>query len=328
VPALSQFSLPAAVSNAELTLPSFAKINWSLRVLGKRPDGYHEVSTILQTVSLHDDLHFVRSDQSQIILHCNYPDVPTDETNLIIRAARKLLERSPSSSGVIIDLDKRIPPRGGLGGASSNAAVTLLALNQLWQLELNIAELSATAGELGADVPFFLAGGRALGSGIGTTLTPLADEPSVSLIIVTPNAAVATAEAYAALRASALTTPNSAPILTNSRSEAFFSKSNQWLLHNDFEKVIFEIEPEIKRVKNSLIDAGAWGVLLAGSGSSVFGIFDSAEAQARALDEMQTEVGWRTFPCNTLSRSEYLRAMGECGTSLSRSSIVSFDFGA
>ncbi len=269
--ALLQELQPLSVSSPEFTLPSFAKINWSLRVLGKRPDGYHEVSTVLQTVSLHDDLHFVASDQARVTLNCDYPAVPTDETNLIVRAARLLIHRYQVSIGAIIHLDKRIPPRGGLGGASSNAAVTLLGLAQLWQLDLSLFD------------------------------------------------------AYAALKASALTTPNSAPILANSRAEPFSSESDQWPLHNDFEKVIFEIEPEIKRVQKALLDAGARGVLLAGSGSSVFGIFDSPEAQGRALAEMQTEVGWRTFPCNTLSRSEYLRAMGACGAPLAN---VRFDSGA
>jgi len=315
------------VSSSEFTLSSFAKINWSLRVLGKRPDGYHEVETILQTVSLHDELRFVRS-EAQITLHCDYPEVPTGETNLIVRAARMLSDRYRPAAGAIIHLHKKIPPQGGLGGASSNAAVTLVALAELWRLDLSLSDLTAIAGQLGADVPFFLLGGRAVGTGIGTTLTPVSDGPHLSLIIVTPNASVSTANAYAALQCSALTTTNSATILTNSRAEAISSKSDQYLLHNDFEKVIFEIEPEIKRVKMALLDAGALGVLLAGSGSSVFGIFEGAEAQARALDEIRTEVGWRTFPCNTLSRSEYLRAMGAGGTSLLRSSLLSFDFGA
>ncbi len=323
--ALLQELQPLSVSSPEFTLPSFAKINWSLRVLGKRPDGYHEVSTVLQTVSLHDDLHFVASDQARVTLNCDYPAVPTDETNLIVRAARLLIDRYQVSIGAIIHLDKRIPPRGGLGGASSNAAVTLLGLAQLWQLDLSLFELVTIASELGADVPFFLLGGRVLGTGIGTTLTQVSDGAQLSLITVTPNASVSTPDAYAALKASALTTPNSAPILTNSRAEPFSSESDQWPLHNDFEKVIFEIEPEIKRVQKALLDAGARGVLLAGSGSSVFGIFDSPEAQGRALAEMQTEVGWRTFPCNTLSRSEYLRAMGACGAPLAN---VRFDSGA
>lgn len=313
---------------AELSLPSFAKINWSLRVLGKRPDGYHEVRTVLQTVSLHDNLHFVREMRPQVTLVCEHPDVPTDESNLVLRAARLLTDKHNPGLGATIRLEKRIPAKGGLGGASSNAAMTLLALSELWRLNLNLPELIELGTELGADVPFFFLGGRAVGTGIGTQLTPAADYVESKLIIVTPKAGISTAEAYRALNSAALTTPNSARILTSSRTESHFSESDQWPLYNDFEKVIFEMEPEIKRVRKALFAAGAQDVLLAGSGSSVFGIFESAAAQRHALEVIQTEAGWRVLPCNTLSRDEYLRAMGSCGTPLLRSAIKQSDSGA
>jgi 4-diphosphocytidyl-2-C-methyl-D-erythritol kinase len=316
------------VTRASFTLPSFAKINWSLRVLGKRSDGYHEIRTVLQTVSLHDKLHFSWTDGAEIMLTCDQPDLPTGETNLIIRAARLLREYCQVDSGARLHLQKKIPPQGGLGGGSSNAAVALLGLAQLWQLEVSSADFHDLGKQLGADVPFFFVGGMAWASGIGNELNPLKDCDKLSLIIITPGVSVSTREAYSALNASALTSANSVPILASSRAEAFLSELSQWPLHNDFESVIFEIEPEIKRVYDALLDTGAQRVLLAGSGSSVFGIFDSAEAQRRALDEIQTETAWRIFPCNTLSRGEYLRDMGSCGTPLLRSSILRFDFGA
>jgi 4-diphosphocytidyl-2-C-methyl-D-erythritol kinase len=308
------------MSISDLTLPSFAKINLSLRVLGKRRDGYHEVRTVLQTISLHDELEFVVRDDDQIVIDSDNPDVPSDENNLSFKAAKLLKERYGKEPGLTVRLRKKIPPRGGLGGASSNAAITLLALAKLWNLNLSHSELARMGAELGSDVPFFLTGGRALAIGTGTEVQAMADRPVNHLVVVTPNATVSTPTAYAKLKAPALTTNNSAPILSSSRGEADLSGSDQWPLHNDFETVIFEIEPEIKRVHVALLDAGARGVLLAGSGSSVFGIFDSAEAQRCALEEIQAEPGWRIFPCDTLSRGDYLQALGACGNPLLRSS--------
>jgi 4-diphosphocytidyl-2-C-methyl-D-erythritol kinase len=298
---------------SELTLPSFGKINWSLHVLGKRPDGYHEVVTFLQTISLCDEIQLVPRDDQQLTLICNDQSIPTDKTNLCIRAARLLTERYHCHQGVDIRLNKKIPAGAGLGGASSNAAVTLLGLANIWELDVSPAQLVEMGAELGADVPFFFFGGRALATGTGTEIKPVTDVRKISLVVVTPKVVVATHKAYAALKAAALTRDYSAPILASSRDEAFLSKSDQWPLHNDFEDVIFEIEPEIRRVQNALLDSGARRVLLAGSGSSVFGIFDSAEAQHRALEEIEAEAGWRIFACDSLSRDEYLRALGSSG---------------
>lgn len=297
-----------------LKLPSFAKINWSLRILGKRPDGYHEVATVLQTISVCDELAFELRDDDQILLTCDDPDIPTDDSNLIVKAAKAL-----NCRGVDISLTKRIPAKGGLGGASSNAAVTLLALNYLWRNGLSNTDLLNLAGGLGADVPFFLIGGCAEGRGTGTDLCSVADVQQVHLIVITPNATVSTAEAYAYLKRGSLTTLESASILSSSFGRPVSGDSGPWSLHNDFEVVIFEIEPEIERAKTALLDAGARGALLAGSGSSVFGIFDDEAARDRALSNLECEVGWRVFPCRTLSRAEYLQAMGPSGFPLLRS---------
>ncbi len=309
------------VNPSSLTLPSFAKVNWSLRILGKRPDGYHEVRTILQTVSLHDDLRFELSEDSAIQLTCDQPDIPTDDRNLIVRAGNALKDRYQIDKGARIRLVKRIPAKAGLGGASSNAAVSLLALANLWKVEATAPELLEIASRLGADVPFFLLGGRALGTGTGATVSSLTNSGEYDtqhLIVITPNATVSTAEAYAAISLPALTTMKRDPILSNSRNEANLGVSQPSPpphlllgdLKNDFEAVIFDIEPEIRRAKDNLLQAGALGALLAGSGSSVFGIFANWEAQQRAIKEIQAESGWRIFPCVTLSRDEYHRQMG------------------
>jgi 4-diphosphocytidyl-2-C-methyl-D-erythritol kinase len=326
------FSRPKLTTPA-FTLPSFAKINWSLRILGKRPDGYHEVRTVLQTISLHDHIHFAPGDGEKILLTCDDSDVPTDDKNLIVRAANALRDCYGIRSGVSVRLEKRIPAKAGLGGASSNAAVALMGLAHFWELEPSLAEIVEIGTRLGADVPFFFLGGRALGIGIGAELTPLPDGSKQYLLSVTPKATISTAEAYAALHgATSLTTTDANSMLFVSRAKSEFRHPDQWpldeQLQNDFERVIFDIAPEIGRVKSALLQAGARDALLAGSGSSVFGIFENQEAQHRALREIQAEVGWRIFSCVTLSRDEYLRAMSSSGTPRLRSFHLGSDTGA
>jgi 4-diphosphocytidyl-2-C-methyl-D-erythritol kinase len=311
------------VSTPSFTLPSFAKINLGLCILGKRPDGYHEIRTVLQTISLHDNLSFGCHQEPEILFSCEDPRIPIDQSNLVVRAARALKDRYRIKGGATIALEKRIPVEGGLGGGSSNAAITLLGLAHLWHLTPSVPELIEIASGLGADVPFFLYGGRALATGIGTTISSLTDGSPQHLLIVAPRAKVSSAEAYKALRSTALTTPKSNSILAVSHGAANSEDWDQWRppedLANDFEQVIFDIEPEIGRAKNVLLQAGARGALLAGSGSSVFGIFDNREAQQRALEEIRAESGWRIFSCDTLSREEYFRALGSCGALLLRS---------
>jgi len=232
-----------------LRLSSFAKINWSLQVPGKRSDGYHEIVTLLQTVSLYDEITFEPRDDSQIVLHCDDTGIPIDGSNLIVKAALALRKRLGLSLGAEITLTKRIPAQGGLGGASSNAAVTLLALNALWRADLTPGQLKLIGRGLGADVPFFFVGGRSIAIGTGTTVKALDDPPQQHLIIVAPNAKVSTANAYASLNARSLTTSDAASILSSSLADLFSAGSGQVPLRNDFERVIFEIEPEIERAK-------------------------------------------------------------------------------
>jgi len=305
------------VPTSSFTLPSFAKINWSLEILGRRPDGYHQIRTLLQTISLHDDLTF--SPDESLSLSCDDPSIPLGDENLIIRAARLLRSKCGNVAGARIHLEKRIPAQGGLGGGSSNAAIALLGLNRLWKLNIAPDELHEIAAELGADVPFFLAGGCVLAEGIGTDLIKVEDGKTHQLIIVTPNATISTAAAYAALKAPALTTFGDDTILSSSRAEADLEISRLCMSRNDFETVVFELEPEIERSKQALLNAGATSALLAGSGSSVFGIFESKEKQERAVRDMKAEPGWRVFPAVTVSRSEYRQALGSWRSPLSHS---------
>ena len=302
------------MTKTSLKLPSFAKINWHLRILGKRPDGYHEVVTVLQMISLCDELTFsVDTEDTAIILNCDDSAIPTDGTNLIIRAGIASQESYQRSSGVHITLKKRIPAQGGLGGASSNAAVTLRALDFLWRKKGSLLEEMINPASLGADVPFFLIGGMCLATGIGTRLSRLPDGPKQHLIVITPNAKVSTANAYASLNAASLTTSEAASILSSSLADQFSADSRLWPLRNDFERVIFEIEPEIERAKMALLEAGARRALLAGSGSSVFGVFEDEAARDRAVENLRSEAGWKVFSCHTLSREDYFRAMNSSG---------------
>ncbi|HKP47064.1 MAG TPA: 4-(cytidine 5'-diphospho)-2-C-methyl-D-erythritol kinase [Pyrinomonadaceae bacterium] len=297
-----------------LSVPSFAKINWSLRIIGKRPDNFHEIRTTLQTISLHDRLEFQTRSDDKVSLICNDPRLPVDGQNLVLRAANALRDRYSPSYGVDIQLEKNIPVQAGLGGGSSNAAVTLLALTHCWGIEISVAELLELASSLGSDVPFFLGGGCALATGTGTDIQTLADPPTIPLIVITPNASVSTHHAYTALQVDDLTLDKAEIMLSSSQNAAFSDDSAPWRRRdfvNDFEPVIFDIYPEVKRAKDSLLGAGATCALLSGSGSSVFGVFDDESRQQQAVKKIKLEAGWRILPCVTVSRNEYARALSD-----------------
>ena len=288
-----------------LTIPAFAKINLTLHVLGKREDGYHELVTVFQTVSLHDTIKISAIESSEIAFSCDDRSLPTDSHNLVVRAATALRDRVNTKKGVRIRLEKRIPTHAGLGGGSSDAAATLIGLTRLWELKTSREEFNELAAKLGADVSFFLYGGTARGTGIGDRIEPLEDAPETFLLIVKPNANVSTADAYKALEKPALTSSNSKTILSSSDEKGFFDSSSLASLQNDFESIAFALEPEIERAKAALLKAGARGATLAGSGSAVFGIFDSEDAQRRAIQAIELETGWRVFPCKTVGREQY-----------------------
>ncbi|HLL69969.1 MAG TPA: 4-(cytidine 5'-diphospho)-2-C-methyl-D-erythritol kinase [Pyrinomonadaceae bacterium] len=300
------------MTDAKFTLPSFAKINLTLRVHGRRDDGYHEIQTVFQTITLHDELTFERAGHEQVELICDDApaDIPRDETNLVYRAAVALRERFGVTSGARVALRKNIPSGGGLGGGSSNAAVALVGLARLWEIDADRPALARIGAGLGADVPFFLTGGTALGTGRGTSIHTLADAPHAHLLVVTPNVKVSTAEAYKALDAPALTKPISPVNLAVSRTQAEISGSLPAALANDFERVVYRLHPEIERARDALTASGASGALLAGSGASVFGLFDGAEHRAQAQASLTIEAGWQVFACTTLTRGEYAEAFG------------------
>ena len=300
-------------------LPSFAKINWQLRVRGRRADGFHELRTIFQTITLRDEISFVAREDEKLHLTSDSPDIPVDESNLILRAAVALKKKYEIDRGASLHLAKVIPVEAGLGGGSSNAAIALLGLAHLWKIATNRQELAEIGAKLGADVPFFLTGGTALGTGLGTEISPINEMGAKYMLVVKPEAKVSTAEAYKALNSPALTKADSDIILSISRADEQFTDSYPNALHNDFEPVVFHLKPEIGCVKDALLRVGARRALLAGSGSSVFGVFDNSVAQERAIEMLRKESdSWRIFPCATLSRAAYLAALGACAASLER----------
>ena len=306
------------MSQSQLTIPAFAKINWSLRVGGKRADGYHEIDTVLQTISLHDSLTFSTANDDEIGFGCDDHSIPSDETNLVWRAAAALRERYSIKRGVKVRLEKRIPSEAGLGGGSSDAAATLIALAQLWKIETSANDLGRIAESLGSDVTFFLFGGRARATGRGELIEPLDDAPEQHLLIIKPNVSVSTAKAYDVLNSPALTSSDAKPILLRSQASDDSASFDLNALHNDFERTVFQFEPEIERAKNALMKSGAKAAMLGGSGSAVFGIFENQDAQERAIQAIELETGWRAFPCKTVGRSYYRRAMGPPGDLVAR----------
>lgn len=288
-----------------LTLSSFAKINLFLKISGKRSDEFHEICTAFQTISLCDYLTFYESDR--LLLKTNDENLSDGEENLILKAARKLLEKSGKNLGAEIHLEKNIPFPGGLGGGSSNAAAALLGLNFLWNLDLSFEELKSLGTEIGSDVPFFFHGGTALGTGRGTEIEQVEDFSENFLLLVVPDIAVSTARAYQELNAGRLTKKDSKSILTICRNLAEKLNSTDFEPSNDFEKVIFKLEPKLKFIKNRFLESGAKSALMSGSGASVFGIFDNEEKRQKAFEAFSAEENLRVFAVQTVSRREYLR---------------------
>jgi 4-diphosphocytidyl-2-C-methyl-D-erythritol kinase len=278
-----------------LTVRSCAKINLGIEVLGRRPDRYHEIRTLLQAVDFSDILEFRPTPTAGIALSGNDPAVPWDETNLIFRAAALLRESFPRSGGVEIRVTKNIPPGKGLGGGSANAAITLYGLNELWELGLSRPELQAYAARLGADVPYFLEGGLCLGEGRGDVVTALPDLPLLYCVLVIPSFAVWTADIYARLP---LTSTGK-----DSKMSEFLARREFGRLENQLENTILSLYPRLQAIKGYFLERDAVLSLVSGSGSAVFGLFKERAAAAKAMADWRgTE---KTLLVETLSRERY-----------------------
>jgi 4-diphosphocytidyl-2-C-methyl-D-erythritol kinase len=285
-----------------VSLPAFAKINLCLHVLGKRADGYHELRTVFQTISLHDTLRLTLTRHPGISLETDNPALPSGRENLVWRALDALRRELRLRRGVRAELTKRIPSARGLGGGSSDAAAALVGMLRLSRRKLPAARLVKLAAGLGADVPFFLYGGRALGIGRGDEVYPLPDLPGRAILVVSPrDVGISTREAYRWV-SRRLTMREQASKLHGFCALCW---SLQGGVSNDFEATVFGRYPRLARLKQGLLRRGALEAALAGSGSAVFGLFRNPAQARRAARGFPKD---QVFVCKTLSRGEYRRA--------------------
>ena len=269
-------------STKKLQFKTPAKINLGLHIHKKREDGFHELETILQMVTWFDELQ-LEGTSEKVELFCDTPEIPNDETNLVVKAARLLQKHFPGScAGVNITLKKSIPSGAGLGGGSGNAAGVLLALNHLWDLKISRENLIAISAELGSDVPFFLMSPCAIGTGKGEILEPINNPINLYILMIYPNLPLSTPWVYGNLKLKLTKHKNNISILANFLMRSEFAQLGA-ALYNDLEPVVFKRYPEILEIKNELLRSGAGGALLSGSGSTVFGIFDKPDLAKKAL---------------------------------------------
>jgi 4-diphosphocytidyl-2-C-methyl-D-erythritol kinase len=261
-------------------VPAFAKINIGLRILGKRPDEFHELETYLLQIDLADRLFFEKSELDGFELTCNCADLPVDAANLCWRAYELICSTVQRRLGVRLHLEKNIPVGAGLGGGSSDAAVTLMALNQLCDLNISDAALHDLATQLGSDVPFFLTGGLCWGSGRGEIITPLPELPNWEILLVTPAVVVSTAWAYQNYKMN-LTNRQKITKLPSSDFVQLQGHQLAEVCQNDLENVVFEKHPELAELKLQLQQAGAVVASMTGSGSALFGLFRSRQEAQR-----------------------------------------------
>jgi 4-diphosphocytidyl-2-C-methyl-D-erythritol kinase len=293
-------------------LPAFAKVNLCLHVLGKRPDGHHELRTVFQAISLRDTLEISlkRGRAIELVIDSREMELSRRELsslggpdNLVWRAVGALQRELGIRSGVHLGLVKHIPIARGLGGGSSDAAAALTGLLRLTGQKLATARLLAIAASLGADVPFFLFGGRALGVGRGDEVYPLPDAPRRAVLVVSPrDIAVSTRDAYG-WASRQLTKREQAPKLWNFCALCWSMQGAD--VSNDFEAVVFRRHARLAKIKRALLERGAMEAALAGSGSAVYGVFPSPAQARRAAAGFPKD---QVFICQTLSREEYRRA--------------------
>jgi len=295
-----------AVLGKPVMVRAHAKINLDLRVLGTRSDGFHELRTVFQALALHDTIECVPR-TGPFAIECATAGVPLDRSNLVWRAADALwraLRRDGGARDMLVRLHKRIPLQGGLGGGSADAAATLVGLVHAWRVPIRPSQLVDVAASLGADVPFFLSGGTALGLGRGDEIYPLADLPRHWVVLLVPGFGVASVDAYGwydgerdLTRGPSVREPQHVPGPWPSRAAQMI---------NDLEAPIARHHPEIDQMKTALRRAGALAAAMSGSGSTVFGLFQKKREAALAVERLAGS-GWRAVLTESLDRGEYAR---------------------
>lgn len=277
-----------------LTLSAPAKINYLLDVTGKRPDGYHDLRMIMQRVNLCDTITLTLADTPGINVTCGSKGAPDGPDNIAWKAARILLDRAESSAGVNIEIVKNIPVAAGLGGGSSDAASVLMGMNELLHLGLSDRQLMEIGGKLGADVPFFIFKRAALAEGVGDKLTPLQEMPKCWILLVNPGVHVSTAWVYRSLQLTSRGELNKLPKFFESIEDVAS------ILSNDLESITIPAFPVIADIKTRLMELGAVGSMMSGSGPTVFGIFKSLDAAEAARREVTRGTNWFAATAETL----------------------------
>jgi 4-diphosphocytidyl-2-C-methyl-D-erythritol kinase len=316
-----------------VALPSFAKINLGLRIGPQRPDGFHELRTVYQTIALHDTVRVSVERGSGIEIRCDDPRVPRDLANTCWKIVERVMDSLKASGHVTVEIEKQLPVQGGLGGASANAISVLLALERALKRTLTAQERLRIAAEVGSDLPLFLIGGTVLGTGRGEEVYPAPDLPGMPCVIALPEIAVSTPQAFA--QWDKLTAP-----AQSDRMLEFGREISAWLnaglegqprrsgvsarrggraenplldlvrtgIENDFERVVFPKYPELREVKRVLEAAGALYASLSGSGSAVYGLFDSRRKAAAATKKLNQN-GTRAVLTSTLTRRQYWKKL-------------------
>jgi 4-diphosphocytidyl-2-C-methyl-D-erythritol kinase len=326
------------------TLPSYGKINLGLCIGARRADGFHELATVYQTIALHDTIKVITARGSGIEIRCKDERVPADHSNTCWRMAERVLRAARTRAKVTIEITKKLPVQGGLGAASSNAVVTMLALERELKLELAPAERLRLAAEVGSDLPLFLVGGTVLGCGRGEQVFALEDLPALECVLVAPPVGVSTPEAFArwdnfaADKAAELTLAAASDRISEFSRSVYAWLSGSWKLpqstgvpgsrkgggdraeavlldlvrtgiENDFERVVFSQYPELRDVKRALEREGARYAALSGSGAALFGLFAAGGEAQQAAQRLQA-AGWDARATQTLTRAEYWQQLG------------------
>lgn len=273
----------------EIRLKARAKINLTLDVTGKREDGYHLLETIMQTVALYDGIYMKKLDKPEIKLKTNLYWLPTDERNLAWKAANLMRETFGIREGVFIEIDKRIPVAAGLAGGSTDCAAVLVGMNRLFDLHLSQRQLEELAGRLGSDIPYCVRRGTVLCEGVGEIMTDVAETcPDCHVVLAKLPVSVSTVSVYKGLRWQEVTEHPDTKAMQKAMAEKDVTKMGQ-LLCNVLETVTIEMHPEIAKIKTRLMELGAEGALMSGSGPTVFALFKEREQARRAAAMVKKE---------------------------------------
>lgn len=271
--------------DAKVTVKGYAKINLGLDVVGKLENGYHLLRSVMQQIDLYDTIELTADNSLRIKLTSDCDTVPLDQSNLAYKAAKLLMEHDGIREGVHIHIIKRIPVAAGLAGGSTDAAAVFMGMNELFGLGHSKDELQELGVKLGADVPFCIMGGTALAEGIGEKLMPIGTIPEMYIVIAKPSIGVSTKYVYENLRLEQITHPDTEQILDAMRRKDLAEMTG--ILGNVLESVTIEKYPLIRELKEAMLDVGAVGSLMSGSGPTVFGVFDTMEKAVEAEKQMQ-----------------------------------------